>query len=57
MSVDKKRRLDLFQNPIKNLPDLIKIVKEEKERKPKLNSNGNKKVKYLMKDKSGSYIL
>lgn len=57
MRANKKRRLDLFPNPLKNLPNLIKIVKEEKLKKSETVNKKNKKAKYSMKDKFGTYIL
>lgn len=57
MRAKKSEGQDLFKNPIKNLPNLIKAVKEEKLKKAKAEKKDSKKTKYVMKDKLGLYIL
>lgn len=43
-------------NPIRNLPLLIKAVREHKEKNAK-SKKRDKKPKYVMRNKSGSYVL
>lgn len=53
-----RKNVEIAKNPIRNLPELIKLVQEHKKKLKiaKIKNNSNK-IKFLMRDKSGTYML
>lgn len=53
-----RKNVEIAKNPIRNLPELIKAVQEHKKKfKTAKIKNKSNKIKFLMRDKSGTYML